>query len=582
MTTLAQGSSVTLSVGDGGSVSIATNGGTGSASFTPTGASAYTVSLGPQPERRKFGPFSEGASVTLTNSTIGVFDYDASGAAQFTNDAASAIVSLAVGGDGLKAALRSAWLARRAMVRASITPVANTGTVRYIDPSATNNGDGTAPYPAAGSGLTGAYNTPPTLNGANTTYLFAENTTYVGALSLGASGIVLGTYEQTTGARVFDAGRLATIDANGSQNGISRSGAFTGWAVSGLRIKNVRHATAARGIYLIGDNCTAEFNVIEDVLPSSSPTTSCGIQASGANQVIRFNTIRCTNCDLIQVSVNGTVMPFNPHVYCNDLRVVLADQDGPDCIQFYTDTSNANTSGFKSFEITNNWCESENSNQKQGIIVQDICNSTLAGLIAGNVIWGCDIGTKALLNANQKGIELQSPNVRVWANFVRNGDFGINVNNAGCDVRGNVILQESTPGATSGSYYGISMAQTGGLCEHNTVIATSALTTGRGLNFTSTFAGSIKRNIVFGTWPSGMRSNSATESDNVFFVTGTPVANGSGTALAAGSGTTTAIDPGLTLGMSPRAANAATDSALAGVSEDVFGRPWRGKTGAIQ
>lgn len=78
MTTLAAGSSVTLSVGDGGYVIVATNGGMASVTVTPTGGSASTVNLGPLPVRQRFGPYSEGASIVLSNSTA-VLDYDYSG-----------------------------------------------------------------------------------------------------------------------------------------------------------------------------------------------------------------------------------------------------------------------------------------------------------------------------------------------------------------------------------------------------------------------------------------------------------------------------------------------------------------------
>lgn len=76
MTALAQGASVTLSVGDGGYVTFATNGGFGSATITPTTGAASSVSFGPWAHRQKLGPFSEGASVTLVNTSCGSFDYD--------------------------------------------------------------------------------------------------------------------------------------------------------------------------------------------------------------------------------------------------------------------------------------------------------------------------------------------------------------------------------------------------------------------------------------------------------------------------------------------------------------------------
>lgn len=77
MTTLAIGASATLALTDYGSASIATNGGFGAAVVTPTGGQLQTIIIGPEPTRRRLGPYPEGASVTLSNQTCGAFDYDA-------------------------------------------------------------------------------------------------------------------------------------------------------------------------------------------------------------------------------------------------------------------------------------------------------------------------------------------------------------------------------------------------------------------------------------------------------------------------------------------------------------------------
>lgn len=80
MTTLAIGSSITVAVRDGGTVAIATNGGFGTVTATPVGGAAVSASFGPEPARRVFGPFSEGASVSVTNNSCNAFDYDLQGA----------------------------------------------------------------------------------------------------------------------------------------------------------------------------------------------------------------------------------------------------------------------------------------------------------------------------------------------------------------------------------------------------------------------------------------------------------------------------------------------------------------------
>lgn len=77
MTTLATGASATFAVRDGGAVSVATNGGFGAVTVTRTGGAAVTCSFGPGPVRRVFGPYAEGASVTVSNESCAEFDYDA-------------------------------------------------------------------------------------------------------------------------------------------------------------------------------------------------------------------------------------------------------------------------------------------------------------------------------------------------------------------------------------------------------------------------------------------------------------------------------------------------------------------------
>ena len=76
MTTLAIGSSVTLSVGDGGSFNLSTGGGLASVTVTPTVGAVSVVNLGALAERRTIGPFAEGASVVVANISCASLDYD--------------------------------------------------------------------------------------------------------------------------------------------------------------------------------------------------------------------------------------------------------------------------------------------------------------------------------------------------------------------------------------------------------------------------------------------------------------------------------------------------------------------------
>ena len=75
MTSLATGSSVGLTLRDTGIVNVATNGGLASVTVAPTGGAAQLTNIGPMPERRSFGPYSEGAQVTIANQSA-VLDFD--------------------------------------------------------------------------------------------------------------------------------------------------------------------------------------------------------------------------------------------------------------------------------------------------------------------------------------------------------------------------------------------------------------------------------------------------------------------------------------------------------------------------
>lgn len=82
MTQLAVGSSITLPLRDGGILSVATNGGFATVVATPTVGAVVTTPIGPLPFRGQFGPYAEGASVVLTNTSAPSLDYDTAGSSQ--------------------------------------------------------------------------------------------------------------------------------------------------------------------------------------------------------------------------------------------------------------------------------------------------------------------------------------------------------------------------------------------------------------------------------------------------------------------------------------------------------------------
>lgn len=93
MTALAIGSSVTAIVKDRATVAIATNGGLGLIAITPNGAATIMINFGPDPTRQVLGPFTEGASVVISNSSCNLLDYEASSAFDPTST-----LSIVIGG----------------------------------------------------------------------------------------------------------------------------------------------------------------------------------------------------------------------------------------------------------------------------------------------------------------------------------------------------------------------------------------------------------------------------------------------------------------------------------------------------
>src|SRR6185503_13037464 len=75
MSTIAQGSSQTFTISPGSYVSFASNGGFFLTVETPVGGSAVTKLRGPDPTRKIFGPYVQGATVVVTNQTVDNLSY---------------------------------------------------------------------------------------------------------------------------------------------------------------------------------------------------------------------------------------------------------------------------------------------------------------------------------------------------------------------------------------------------------------------------------------------------------------------------------------------------------------------------
>jgi hypothetical protein len=75
MTTIASGSSATITIASGGSVSVASNGGFWTTTETPVGGVARTERHGPTAHARIYGPYALGASLTIINQSVNAFNY---------------------------------------------------------------------------------------------------------------------------------------------------------------------------------------------------------------------------------------------------------------------------------------------------------------------------------------------------------------------------------------------------------------------------------------------------------------------------------------------------------------------------
>lgn len=455
------------------------------------------------------------------------------------------------------------WRARVSELMDAHPPIANVGTVHYIDLDAGTNGDGLS--------HTTPTNAQPTY-AAGQTYLFAEGTELVATDGAdGASAItfpagtrpVFGTYDRTTGARVFDESRLATVNANGTGRVFGTNTALDSQAavISGLRLKGARATTLARGIYIgkataaaTTSNWVIEHCVLEDILPTATDATKLGmaIECYADDAVIRFNKIRVTDCDGIYVGTAGNVGGRNTQVYGNDIDI-LSDttDDGCDCIQF----SNSGTGGLGSFHVHTNRLRNR-VNAKQVVIVQDSAEvATTQGVIEHNFCVGADMTLPAIGTggAGQKGIYVDAPRTTVRWNYTSGSAFPIFVGDrADCavyentavlwgfagaevyracvatygdrtDVRDNALILDVPPGDTGHAYGVHEHGTTGSSVRRNTIV-------GRGIGLHVSEATVEQANTV---WVDGMARETAVGGMHP------------GVAHALGDNSTSGVDPGL-------------------------------------
>jgi hypothetical protein len=275
MTTLAIGSSITVAVRDGGTVAIATNGGFGTVSATPVGGAAVSASFGPEPARRVFGPFSEGASVTVTNNSCNAFDYDLQGAM----------------GDYLGpfawASLPDATL--YAGYRARVTDGGPTGGIYVVsDGVRWKPVNGTANLKTLGAAVSGIANTEQIVLQALLPINFWQTndnlrlwlaTTKSGATDSMNLNVRVGTAGTTADTAVM------TVSAMGATN-LSSGLQFDFRLVSATSLQRVGQIASSTGSYVGASNTAAPAAVTISDASANALYVSVGIASSGATNTV--------------------------------------------------------------------------------------------------------------------------------------------------------------------------------------------------------------------------------------------------------------------------------------------------------
>lgn len=460
------------------------------------------------------------------------------------------------------------WRARVTELLAENPPIGNIGTVTYVDRTAAVNGNGA-------SHLTPT-NVMPTLTAGNT-FLFADSLYHPGTITWPAIGrAVVGTYDRTTGARVYDKNRIAWLDGQGAQRVISTNTANDSQAgvISGLGIRGARHATDARGIY-IGKATAAtttsgwivEHCVIEDILPSATDGSalSMGIESYADDAIFRFNTIRVKNADGLYSAAAGNVGGRNPKIYGNDIEVdPTSTDDGVDCIQLF----NGGTGGLGEFHVHTNRCRNT-VNVKQTIIVQDTASvATTKGIVERNFCVGADMTRPALGvgGVGQKGILVDAHQTIVRDNYSSGSAFPVFVSKPNCDVYDNVLALWGAAGSEQSAYRACVAAYSNGTRIRDNVLFIDApqgdIANNYGVHEHGTTGCEVVGNIVVGRGKGLHVSDGATlEEGNTVFVTGLARETSVGgmhpnVAKALGLRSTSTYDPGLSIDGRPRRSSA--------------------------
>jgi hypothetical protein len=432
----------------------------------------------------------------------------------------------------------------------------------YIDPSATNNGDGTTYTQAASGGAAGAKNTWSGLTyTAGNSYLQRAGTTYTTQITVNAGGTVnsrmtFGSYDASNGAVTTTKAKLA---------GAARYGINFLVDIGFTTVQDF-------DISAIGDGTNSNFGVT-CITTASNPATAIGVIVqrcdihdlvnSAAQDVDGVHLIgadcKVLNCrfwniptDAIWTSGHNHDIGFN--------TVLTINRDGrnlADCIQ-------VSLSNYP--WIHDNTLDGSAGSGKQVII----CQGTTGALIERNTCIG-GLGVQQNIYCDQAGAVIR-------ANLCVNGLLAVRLNAVGT-VEGNVHYCTYPPS------FGIWLEVAGATARQNTILwvgsAVGGLSgTGSGIYQDAAEVSTVQYNIISGCgWGIRLDEGVATESYNNIFNCTIPV-KGVVSNPALGTGTIT-TDPQLRGDYMPLATAVRSIGAATGRG-DFYGKEFRGTIGAVQ
>lgn len=384
--------------------------------------------------------------------------------------------------------MRQVWERRMAKYKPWLNSQANLGagvagtSLIYVDPQARTNGSGTLSSPR---------NIMPTL-ASNQTILLKEGSLWNGEINPNAlTNWLIGTYDKTTGGRVFDKRRLATVNAQNG-NGVHISGAAINNWISGLRCINFTTA------FLLGSNASASGGGIEWCYTEIGyygglPSIPTCFMSFIDNSVVRFNTNNGVTGDGIWCGQATSFGALNINIFGNDIQNGQLDIDGPDGIQIeFGGTSGA-------VNVENNWIENTR-NRKDLILAQ---NSNPSGTdsisIHGNFCFGADTILPQIGANPQNGIYSRLPNTKIYGNYVEKSSHCIvcDTNPDGALIYGNLVVVDLL--GTLNRAIDCASAVTAPRIYNNTVVGIRAAGTSL-IAITSTNKVDCCNNIVIGSF----------------------------------------------------------------------------------